>query len=196
MKQLRYFLLWPVIGLRYILLERFLIPAQYFEVSCPLDGLIPFCEGFLIPYVIWYFFLIGVHVYAFVCAPAVFRWYTRFLIASFSISTLIFLVFPTCQNLRPSEFPRDNLLTDGVRLLYAADTPTNVCPSEHVIGSIAAFLAVRKSIKRPLAVVLFGILSFFTGIATVFLKQHSAVDVFAAIPVCILAWLLCAKNPD
>ena len=196
MKQLRYFLLWPVIGLRYILLERFLIPAQYFEVSCPLDALIPFCEGFLFPYVIWYFFLIGVHVYTCFYDPAVFRWYTRFLIAAFSISTFIFLVFPTCQNLRPAEFPRDNLLTDGVRLLYAADTPTNVCPSEHVIGSIAAFLAVRKSIKRPWAVVLFGILAFFTGIATVFLKQHSAVDVLSAIPVCILAWLLCAKNPD
>ena len=196
MKRPHYFLLWPIIGLRYILLERFLIPAQYFEVSCPLDGLIPFCEGFLIPYVIWYFFLIGVHVYTFLHAPKVFLWYTRFLIAAFSVSTLIFLVFPTCQNLRPAVFPRDNLLTSGVKLLYAADTHTNVCPSEHVIGSIAAFLAIQKSVEKKWLVVLFGILAFFTSTATVFLKQHSAVDVLAAIPVCVLAWLICAKNPD
>ena len=195
MKQLRYFLLWPVIGLRYILLERFLIPAQYHAVSCQMDALIPFCEGFLIPYVLWYFFLVGIHVYTFLFDSAVFRWYTRFLIAAFSISTLIFILYPTCQNLRPAEFPRENLLTQGVQLLYAADTHTNVCPSEHVIGSIAAFLAVQRSIKRPRTLVLFGVLAFCTSVATVFLKQHSVVDVLAAIPVCIIAWLLCEKNP-
>lgn len=191
-----YFLFWPIIGLRYLLLERVLIPAQYHEVSCTLDRFIPFQEVFLIPYVLWYAFLIGVHVYTFLYDTPSFRWYTRFLITAFSISTLVFILCPTCQNLRPAVFPRDNFLTEGVKLLYAADTNTNVCPSEHVIGSIAAFLAVRntRSLQKPGLTVFFGILAFFTSIATVFLKQHSAVDVLAALPVCGIAFLLCRKR--
>ena len=151
-------------------------------VHTPLDDRIPFHEGFLIPYLIWYVFIIGIHLYTFFNDMASFKRYSRFMITAFSISTLTFILFPTCQNLRPAEFPRDNLLTDIVGFLYLADTNTNVCPSEHVIGSIAAFLAAvnTKSLRKPGTIAALAVTAFFTSIATVFLKQHSMVDVFAA----------------
>lgn len=150
-RHIPYLLFWPVFGLRYLLIERVLIPDHYHAVSNALDAMIPFQEAFLIPYVLWYLFIIGIHCYTFLYDIPAFRWYSQYLIAAFSISTLIFLLFPTCQNLRPVEFPRDNLLTHFVQLIYRADTNTNVCPSEHVIGSIAAFLAVlhTKSLRKP-----------------------------------------------
>lgn len=191
-----YLLFWPIFGLRYILLERFLIPEQYYEVYTPLDDLIPFHEAFLIPYVFWYVLIIGMHLYTFFNDVASFRRYSRFMLVAFSISTLTFILFPTCQNLRPTHFPRHNFLTDIVQYLYLVDTNTNVCPSEHVIGSIAAFLGAvnTESLKKPGLTGVFGVTAFFTGIATVFLKQHSAVDVFAALPVCAVAYLICYGN--
>lgn len=177
-----YLLFWPIFGLRYILIERIFVPEQYFVVHTPLDDRIPFHEGFLIPYLIWYVFIIGIYLYTFFNDMASFKRYSRFMITAFSISTLTFILFPTCQNLRPAEFPRDNLLTDIVGFLYLADTNTNVCPSEHVIGSIAAFLAAvnTKSLRKPGTIAALAVTAFFTSIATVFLKQHSMVDVFAA----------------
>lgn len=188
-----YLLFWPVFGLRYILLERFVVPERYIPVSCPLDDWIPFNEGFLIPYVLWYLFIIGIHLYTFLYDSKSFQRYTRYMVVVFSISTLTFLLFPTCQNLRPADFPRDNFLTDAVRMLYMADTNTNVCPSEHVIGSVAAFLAVcnTKSLRKPWLIACFAALAVFTSLATVFLKQHSLVDVAAAILVCILGAAIC-----
>jgi len=58
-----------------------------------------------------------------------------------SLSTVIFLLWPSCQELRPAAFPRDNLFTRCVALLYASDTNTNVFPSEHAIGSAAVWMA-------------------------------------------------------
>lgn len=191
-----YLLFWPIYGIRYILIERFFIPEQYYEVYCPLDDLIPFNEIFLIPYVIWYVLIIGMHLYTFFNDVESFKRYSRYMLVAFSISTLTFILFPTCQNLRPAGFPRDNLLTDIVQLLYQIDTSTNVCPSEHVIGSIAAFLAAinTKSLKKPGIIAVLAVTAFFTSIATVFLKQHSMVDVFAALPVCAVALLICYGN--
>lgn len=194
----RYLLFWPIFGLRYILIERFIIPAQYHEIFFPLDDIIPFCEGFLIPYLLWYVFFIGMHVYVCFRDAASFRRYTRYLIVAFSISTLTFLIFPTCQNLRPAEFPRENLLTGLVQLLYLADTNTNVCPSEHVIGSVGAFLAAvhTKNLRRPWVIAVFAVVAFFTSIATVFLKQHSVIDVFAALPVCAVGYWFGYRKKD
>ena len=197
-RHILYLLFWPALVLRYILIERFLIPGQYHEVSCAVDALIPFQEIFVIPYVAWYLFIFGMHLYTCLYDIRAFKWYSKYLLVCFSLSTLTFLLFPTCQNLRPAAFPRNNFLTDIVGLLYALDTNTNVCPSEHVIGSIAAFLAARhtQSLRKPGLTITFAVVAFFTSIATVFLKQHSIVDVLAALPICCFVYWICSKKRD
>ena len=107
-----------------------------------------------------------------------------------SISTVIFLLYPSCQNLRPDSFPRDNLLTNCVKLLYAADTNTNVFPSEHAIGSAAVWFAAMhaKPLRTPLRITLITLLTMMTCFSTIFLKQHSIIDILAAIPVCLVAY--------
>ena len=164
-RHILYLLFWPALVLRYILIERFLIPGQYHEE---------------------YLFIFGMHLYTCLYDIRAFKWYSKYLLVCFSLSTLTFLLFPTCQNLRPAAFPRNNFLTDIVGLLYALDTNTNVCPSEHVIGSIAAFLAARhtQSLRKPGLTITFSVVAFFTSIATVFLKQHSFVDLLAALHIC------------
>lgn len=193
----RYLLFWPVFGVRYLLIERCRPETVYHVVHCALDDRIPFCEAFLIPYVLWYGFLIGMHLYTWRHDGEAYRRYSRCLIFSMSISTAIFLLYPTCQQLRPETYPRDNFLTDVVKLLHRIDTSTNVCPSEHVIGAAAALFAGLdcKSMRTPRRIAAVAVLAVLTSISTVFLKQHSVIDILAALPICVPAWLVVYRRP-
>lgn len=181
-------LFWPIFGLRYLLLESCHPAKHYHPVHCMLDDRIPFLEWFLIPYVLWYGAMAGMHLWLYLRRDQAFRQYSRYLLVSMGISTAVFLLFPTCQNLRPQIFPRENGLTELVAVLYRLDTSTNVCPSEHVIGSVGYFLAALYCADCRRFLPGIGLLALLTALATVFLKQHSVVDVVAALPVCAVGW--------
>ncbi len=186
-------LIWPGFILRYFLVEKLNPAAVYTVIHCPLDDRIPFCEGFVIFYVLWFVAIFGMHLYTLVYDLDVFKRYSKFLIFSLSISSVIFLVFPSCQELRPETFPRDNLLTKIVGLLYAVDTNTNVLPSEHAIGAIAVFSAGIhcRRLQTPGKIAALLVMAVLISLSTVFLKQHSVLDVLAAVPICAAAYWLC-----
>lgn len=184
-----YLLFWPVFGLRYLIIENFNPAETFHTVRCALDDRIPFVELFLIPYVLWYFCIIGVHFWLFIGNDPAYRQYSWYLIFTTVISTVVFLLYPTCQDLRMAEFPRNNRLTEAVSLLYRLDTNTNVCPSEHVILSAGYFFAmVYSDASTGKHCLITGAAALLTALATVFLKQHSVIDVIAAIPVCGAGW--------
>ena len=85
-------------------------------------------------------------------------------------------------------FPRDNIFTQLLGLIYSVDTNTGVCPSLHVaisIGIASAWLKEKSVSKwwRGFIAVLAGTIC----ISVAFVKQHSVVDIIAAIPMCMLA---------
>lgn len=185
-------LYWPLFGLVFFLLEDIWIRDSYRAVYCPLDDCIPFCELFVIPYFAWFLFLIGAHVYTLLYNVPAFRRLMGYIMVTYTVSTLIFILFPSCQTFRPQVFPRDNFLTEIVEWLYDFDTNTNVCPSLHVVGSVAAMLAFwdceRFSAKgRRFGL---GLVAFVISVSTVFLRQHSVIDLLVAVPVCILGYVL------
>lgn len=195
-KHLWLLLFWPIYYLRYPFIESLNTPDRCFPVSSWLDGLIPFHESFFIAYQLWMVCLLGMALYTALYDVESFRKYHKFLIISFSISTLIYLVFPTSQNLRPTEFERDNLLTRLVQMMYQVDTNTNVCPSEHVIGSMA-FLAAAINTRRlrtPWKLTVITLLAVLISISTLFLKQHSVVDVIAALPLSAFVYWICYRK--
>ena len=76
--------------------------------------------------------------------------------------------------------------------IYAADTNTNVLPSMHVIGCAALTLACFDSEplrRRHLQWVMLP-LGLVISMSTVFVKQHSILDVFVAIPVCVILYFI------
>lgn len=186
-------LFWPVFILRYLIIERIEPIGQFHLIHFLLDDLIPFQEWFLIPYALWYVGLIGMHLYTLIYDVDSFKKYTRFLIISMSASTAIFILYPSYQDLRPEDFPRDNLLTWVVGILYSIDTNTNVFPSEHAIGALAVFSAYlhTESMRSPGRTVVFAIMTILVCLSTVFLKQHSILDVVAALPICLIAYIAC-----
>lgn len=189
-------LFWPVFGLCFLYAERFSPVTEFIAVHCALDDLIPFCELFLIPYLFWFVYLTGSLVYTFFFDIKSFRREMYFIILTYTATMLIYLLFPTCQLLRPEVFPRDNLLTRFIAHFYAFDTNTNVCPSLHVIGSLAALVGLwdspRFSSSKWRAIS--AITAFFICISTVFIKQHSIIDVLAALPLCLIAAVLCRRK--
>ena len=137
---LKLLLYWPVFLLFFLYVERLSSTAVYHPMHCALDDLIPFCEYLLIPYLFWFVYLVGMHVYTLLYDIDAFRLLMGFIIVSYSLSMVIYLLVPTCQELRPVEFPRDNPFTRFLYYFYQFDTNTNVCPSLHVVGSVAVWL--------------------------------------------------------
>lgn len=184
-------LFWPAFGLMFLLLERF-IPLDFQPVYCPLDDLIPFNEFFLIPYFYWFVFIVWILVYSFFFDIPTFKRYMYYLIITYSVTCLIYLLFPTEQQLRPTEFERDNLFVTIMKNFYEFDTNTNVCPSLHVLGSFAVAFAAWNSKKYSTVFwrIFFMASAVWISSSTVFLKQHSIIDVIIALILAFAAYPL------
>lgn len=167
----------------FFLAERLVVDA-YWVSYLPADDLIPFCEWFVIPYVLWYPFLVLPGVYLLLRDVSGFKQYILYIFVSFMSCILFCILFPNGQNLRPESFPRENILTGLVAALYQADTNTNVLPSMHVLGCMAVVIAVFRSekLRRPLLCTATVLLALLIVISTVFIKQHSLLDLLVAIP--------------
>ena len=106
-----------------------------------------------------------------------------FLFSGMTISLIICTFFPNGQDLRPVVFERENMFVDAVRVLYRTDTCTNVFPSLHVFNSLCACIAIHESekVRTHKAVCISAyVLAGLIILATMFLKQHSVLDVIAA----------------
>ncbi len=190
-RHLLYLLGWVGYFIMYFLTENLIPYEKCYPVHCWLDDIVPFCEYFVIPYVGWYFLIVGSLIYFALYNTDNFTRMSKFIIVTQVVATIIYIVFPNRQDLRPEVFARDNIFTDIVGLLYSADTSTGVCPSLHVSYSIgiASTWLKEKSASR-LAKVLLTAFCFSVCISVAFVKQHSVVDIFAALPLCLLAeWI-------
>ncbi len=178
----------------YFLTEN-LIPIEKCRViRCGLDDIIPFCEWFLLPYVFWYALIIFSLGYFALYNVDSFKKLQTYIIITQIVAMAIYIIYPTCQNLRPGEFPRDNFLTDCIGYIYAFDTNTGVCPSLHCaysIGIASVWLKEREIL--PIWKVFIVIAVILICLSTMFIKQHSALDFFAALPICFLAEVLVFK---
>ncbi len=183
---------WPLFGILFSYVEKYYPVEHYTPVYSVIDDFIPFFEWFVIPYLFWFVYLAGMVIYTALYDIGAFRKMMLFVIITYTLTIVIYLIWPTCQELRPAAFERDNIFSRIMSDYYAYDTNTNVCPSLHVIGAVAVqftflHLKGKKHIGWHIA---FIITTILICLSTVFLKQHSIVDVFAAVPVCALGYVL------
>lgn len=188
---LKLLLYWPVYGFMFLFVERIGVRSEYFPIHCALDDMIPFCEFFLIPYLFWFVFLVGIHIYTLLFEVEAFKRLMYFIMITYTIPIIVYLIFPNCQELRPDTFARDNVFTRFMEWFYTFDTNTNVCPSIHVIGSVGAMFAAWdcRRFSAPLWKAAFAVTAALISVSTMFLKQHSAIDVLAALPVCAIGYI-------
>ena len=164
---------WPLYFVLYYLTEKFIPTENCHIVYSFFDDLIPFCEFFVIPYVLWYALLAFTLIYFLFYSVQSFKTLQLYLIIVQLLATIIFIVYPTKQMLRPEEFARDNILTDLVGSLYSADTNTGVCPSLHVAMSIGIASAWLKEKSAHFIFKTFIVIfCIIICISTAFIKQH------------------------
>ena len=187
---------WVVYFALYFLTEN-LIPAEKCQpVHMWLDDVIPFHEVFLIPYVFWYFLIVFSLGYFLLYHVDSFKRLQTYIIVTQLTAMAIYILFPSRQDLRPAIFPRDNFLTNCIRILYAFDTNTGVCPSLHVAYSIGIASVWTKEKGANIWWKSFVVVAvILICLSTMFIKQHSAVDFFAALPVCLLAEFIIYHRP-
>ena len=167
----------------------------YHVVHTVFDDMIPFCEYFIVPYLLWFPYMIGTVAY-FIFINKNKREYYQ-LICNMMMGMTIFLivsyVYPNVLHLRPAEFPRDNIFTDAVKWLYRTDTSTNVLPSIHVFNSLAIHMSLtscealkdHKTVKRASLV-----LTILIIMSTMLLKQHSVIDVCMGATLALFGYLV------
>lgn len=182
---------WIVYFILYFLTEN-LIPAERCHVvHSALDDAIPFLEGFAIPYCFWFLLIAITLVFFLLYDVDSFRRVQVFIIITQLGAMLVYIIWPNMQDLRPAVFPRDNFLTHVMAFIYAFDTPTGVCPSLHVAYSIGMASCWCKCKKAPVWWKVFVVVAAVViSAATAFVKQHSVIDIAAAVPLSVLAEVL------
>ncbi|MGI6117503.1 MAG: phosphatase PAP2 family protein [Bilifractor sp.] len=190
----------PVYALVYFILftileDRVSASSNYHVISTPIDHMIPFCEYFIIPYYLWFAFIMGTCVF-FILVNRDRKEYERFeitMISGMSVFLLISWIYPNGLLLRPSVFPRDNIFTRMVQALYRSDTPTNVFPSMHIYNSLCAceaLISCKMLRDKKWITISVKILTLLIVLSTVFLKQHSVLDVIGAVVLFFVVYQL------
>lgn len=163
-------------------------------LDTPLDHMLPFCEYFIIPYLLWFPFIAATVLYIGLCVEedGEFRKLIGMLTIGLVVFLLISFLYPNGQNLRP-EINGGNIFKRLVGVIYAIDTPTNIFPSLHVYNAVACCIAVCKnSTLRARRGMRAGtiILTVFIILSTMLLKQHSILDVVAALGLNLISYSL------
>ena len=172
----------------YFITENLIPPERCHEVWCFLDDMVPFNEYFAVFYCYWYLLLVGSLAWFLFYDILSFKRLQVYIMITQAVAMATYIIWPSIQLLRPEHFERDNALTRLMGFIYAFDTPTGVCPSLHVaysMGIASAWCHIRGMSKLWKGFVVFSAVAI--SISTAFVKQHSTVDIFAAIPVGLLA---------
>ena len=170
-------------------------PVRGFHViDTVFDSHIPFCEYFIVPYLLWFPYQIATVLYFIFINKNKKEYYQLILnmMMGMTIFLIVSYIYPNVLHLRPSEFPRENVFTDMVRWLYRADTPTNVLPSIHVFNSLAVHMSLTNCESlRDHRGVRYGslVLTLLIILSTMFLKQHSVIDVCCGATLALFGYL-------
>lgn len=169
----------------FTLLEKNIVPQVI--LHCALDDKIPFVKYAIIPYYMWFVWIVGTLFWQLYRAPKQEFWRLCLpLFAGMTLSLMFCAVVPNGVNLRPAAIQGNDIFTQLVRGLWSADTSTNVCPSIHVFNSITLDLVFQRSSLlhgRRGQVVRWAahLLDVAVVLSTMMLKQHSVIDVVCGI---------------
>ena len=173
------------------------VTTEFHLIHVKLDDKIPFIEYFIVPYLLWFAYIaITIGYFMFFEEKSEFYRLITLLFGGMTIFLIVSTVYPNGLNLRPETFARDNIFVDMVKSLYATDTSTNVLPSIHVYNSIGAYLAISHSskLRRYRWVQISALtLTVLIVLSTMFLKQHSVVDVISGCALGSVLYILVYK---
>ena len=156
------FLYAPIYMIIFFLEERYITDCHL--IGIPLDHKIPFIEWFFFPYYIWFPFIAAVVVRLFFKDKVTFLKTAGFLYFGMTLFLIVNVVYPNRLDIRPTI---------------------------HVYNSLGVLLGVwttKKDMKHKAIKWGVTILSIVISCSTVFVKQHSVIDVAAAFILAVPAY--------
>jgi membrane-associated phospholipid phosphatase len=187
-------LLWmfciPVLNVFYGILNR--EGAQVRSLMTGLDAVTPFVPAFVVPYLVWYPFMIGMFVFLFMKSRAVYYRALVQLCIGLIVCYITYFFYQTTVS-RP-------LITEDVpfywllHFVYSNDQPFNCFPSIHVLTTYVILKHTFQylDVKRYARLGIFAI-GWAIIVSTVFVKQHVVLDIAGAIMVVELMFYLAHK---
>ena len=166
----------------FMYLER-TVTRDYHIMHASLDDLIPFNEYFIIPYLLWFLYVAGTLVFFLFRSKEDYYKMCTFLFSGMTLSLIICTFFHNGTDFRPVIDPNKNIFSAAVAALCKTDTCTNVFPSIHVYNAVGTHIAISRSqILAKYRFLRLGslLLTISICLATMFLKQHSIIDVCGA----------------
>ena len=176
------------------LMENSIITGKY-NIHSKIDGMIPFIPIFVLPYLSWFLFIAFAFVIFFIKSREDLLNTFRSINLDMIIAMIIYVLFPNYQSLRPTTYSSD-LFSQLVKLLQIGDSSSSVFPSLHVAISVTLYLGIKNSVcfKDNSIVKFFTlILTLLISISTVFIKQHSILDVLAGIFLSFIVYIFVYK---
>lgn len=162
-----------------------------------LDSLIPFVKQFVIAYYFWFAYMALAFIYLGFASKKDFYRLELFLALGMSVSYIVFILYPNAQFPRPT-VPGNDIFANLVRFIYSHDGTNNVFPSIHVCNSIGVHLALINCSKlkdKPLFKTISFLVSLSICASTVFIKQHSIIDVAGGTILAFLIYLFIYQLP-
>lgn len=180
------------IGLFFVVEKLVPESTDYWVSYMFLDDYIPFREEFIIFYYMWYPALVGMGIFLLINDEAEYKRYMLGIIITFTFTLIFCLLVPNGQDLRPEVFPRDNIFTHMIAAIYKADTNTNVMPSVHAIGAFLGIISTHRTkyITGKALIFTLDLLWMLIAISTCFVKQHSILDIFGSMALCLLIYII------
>ncbi|MCD7726426.1 MAG: serine/threonine protein phosphatase [Clostridiales bacterium] len=169
------------------------VTSHYRIIHTALDDYIPFCEVFVVPYLLWFAYMAVVVLYFFFKDKDDYFRTCTFLFTGMTIFLLVSTLWPNGHHLRPYAMPRDNVFTRLLSIVYQSDTPTNLWPSIHVYNSLGCHIAIMKSkrlAKRKGIHIASFLLCVSIILSTMLIKQHSVFDVTTAFIMAAIMYVV------
>lgn len=168
---------------------------KHYDLSLPLDGMIPFLRWTIVFYVLFFPFLaVGYLGVAYEGKQTFYRMATAGLISK-AICLVSFLALPTFMPDWPSgTFEIKNVFDRLLQLIYDLDEPNDLFPSIHCLES---WLVMRttcscKRLPKPYKCAI-AVAAVCIMLSTLTIKQHLLVDMAGGILTAELARFLSAK---
>ena len=165
--------------------------GNFHIIHTAVDDMIPVIEVFIIPYAMWLPYLVAGMIAIAIRSRKLSRKTSYMLMAGMTLFIIISLVYPNMLELRAAIPDRRNIFMDCINYLHSIDTPTDVLPSLHVYDAIVVAAGLHLTFRdKKVMLVLSDILTALIVLSTLFIKQHSIIDVISAIVMFIPVFII------
>ncbi len=166
---------------------------KHYDLSLPIDDLIPFESWAIVFYIGSYlFWIVGFLFIAREEKALCYELFSGELIGKL-ICLVFFLLLPTYMASRPDGFEAHSLFDRLTQLIYAIDPPDNLFPSIHCMESwvvLRASFRCRRLRHPVFWRVTFTFCTFAVFLSTLLVKQHVILDVIGGVAVAEAGMLL------